>query len=76
MIQIDMCYTCPQCGNGSLDSDDVYKYFGFKYIHTEYKCLMQDCDFNTTGSKNMYFVYDETILKTKKREARLNSLFD
>jgi hypothetical protein len=77
MIQIDLCHECPQCGNGSLANDDVYKYFGLKYIHTEYKCLMMknECGFTTTGTKNLYFVYDDSLMKTKKREARLNSLF-
>ena len=71
-----MCQECPLCGNGSLASEDVYKYFGFKYTHTEYKCLMpkQDCGFTTTGTKNLYFVYNEHLLKQSKRDNKLNQL--
>lgn len=54
MIQLDLCVTCPKCGNGSLTKREKYKYIGLKYSHTEYKCLMDNCGwFTNSHYKNL-----------------------
>lgn len=58
MIQLDLCVTCPKCGNGSLTKREKYKYIGLKYSHTEYKCLMDNCGWFTNP---MQFNRDEKL---------------
>jgi hypothetical protein len=36
---------CPKCGQGSVFTRGVYKWFGFVYKYTEHKCAISECGY-------------------------------